>query len=110
VPSRLSITWNLLLLRWPTPKKADEAASSEVTDPALWQQLDAMVIQWIYSTISNDLLHTILKPDAKAHTVWTALASIFQDNENERALYLEYKLVTTRLVNFTNCSPYCQAL
>ncbi|KAL7586844.1 hypothetical protein Lser_V15G40190 [Lactuca serriola] len=76
----------------------------------LWSRLDAIVIQWIYSTISNDLLQTILKPNSTAAQSWIALESIFQDNQNKRALYLEHKLVTTKLANFPNCSAYCQAL
>ncbi|KAJ9535279.1 hypothetical protein OSB04_un001625 [Centaurea solstitialis] len=35
-------------------------------EPALWSRLDAVVLQWIYGTISNDLLHTILEPDSTA--------------------------------------------
>lgn len=32
----------------------------------LWDTLDAIVLKWIYSTISNDLLQIILVPGAKA--------------------------------------------
>ncbi|KAJ9560503.1 hypothetical protein OSB04_005663 [Centaurea solstitialis] len=35
-------------------------------EPALWSRLDAVVLEWIYGTISNDLLHTILEPDSTA--------------------------------------------
>ncbi|KAL3619451.1 hypothetical protein CASFOL_037021 [Castilleja foliolosa] len=49
-------------------------------DPDLWARIDAIVLQWIYSTISNDLLHTILTPDSTAAKAWNALANIFQDN------------------------------
>ena len=31
-------------------------AASKVADPALWKRLDAAVLQWIYETISTDLL------------------------------------------------------
>ncbi|KAJ0510845.1 putative RNA-directed DNA polymerase [Helianthus annuus] len=79
-------------------------------DLDLWHRLDAIVLQWIYSTISNDLLHTILKTNATALEAWTSLQDIFQDNKNERALFLEHKLVTTRLENYPNMSAYCQAV
>ncbi|XP_021990303.2 uncharacterized protein LOC110886769 [Helianthus annuus] len=79
-------------------------------DIDLWYRLDAIVLQWIYSTISNDLLHTILKTNATALEAWTSLQDIFQDNKNERALFLEHKLVTTRLENYPNMSAYCQAV
>jgi len=46
-------------------------------DPELWSHLDAVVLQWIYSTISNDLLHTIIETNVKAQQAWEQLASIF---------------------------------
>ncbi|XP_023729420.1 uncharacterized protein LOC111877112 [Lactuca sativa] len=76
----------------------------------LWSRLDAIIIQWIYITISNDLLQTILKPKSTTTQAWTALESSFQDNKKEQALYLEHKLVTIKLAIFPNCSAYCQAL
>jgi len=30
----------------------------------LWWTLDATILSWLYATISNDLLHTIIEPDA----------------------------------------------
>lgn len=30
------------------------------TDPKLWSCIDVVVLQWIYDTISNDFLNTIL--------------------------------------------------
>ncbi|KAJ0780545.1 putative RNA-directed DNA polymerase [Helianthus annuus] len=96
----------------PSSDKAAETTTKTVTqeDVALWHRLDAIVIQWIYSTISNDLLHTIIKANATALEAWTSLEDIFQDNKNERALYLEHKLVTTRLENYPSMSAYCQAI
>nr|GFA03340.1 hypothetical protein [Tanacetum cinerariifolium] len=65
----------------------------EVTQPAISPEtrarLDAIVLQWIYSTISNDLLHTILQLDATTKQAWDRLKDIFQDNKTSRALYLE---------------------
>ncbi|KAJ9547776.1 LOW QUALITY PROTEIN: hypothetical protein OSB04_020319 [Centaurea solstitialis] len=75
-----------------------------------WSRLDAIVLQWIYSTISNDLLHTILKPNTTASQAWTALENIFQDNRNTRAIYLDSKFVSTRLDQHPNVSSYCQAM
>ncbi|XP_057452331.1 uncharacterized protein LOC130744160 [Lotus japonicus] len=49
------------------------------TDPTyeLWITLDATVLQWIYATISIDLMTTIMEPDSTALTAWTRLADIF---------------------------------
>jgi len=54
-------------------------ADATVKRDAQWSRLDAIVKQWIYSTISVDLLHTILKPDANAQEAWNRLKDIFHD-------------------------------
>ena len=54
-----------------------------------WVTLDATVLQWIYSTISIDLLRTIMQRGSTAQETWTRLANIFQDNQNARAVTLE---------------------
>ncbi|XP_022014703.1 uncharacterized protein LOC110914200 [Helianthus annuus] len=51
-----------------------DAAISEAD--ALWIRLDAIVLQWIYGTISTDLLHTILAPGQAAYDAWTLLANL----------------------------------
>ncbi|XP_021974480.1 uncharacterized protein LOC110869544 [Helianthus annuus] len=71
-------------------KDADKAPAKAATDDS-WDRLDAIVLQWIYSTISSDLLHTILKPDNIAHEAWTTLQGIFKDNKSSRAIHLMHK-------------------
>ncbi|XP_024963915.1 uncharacterized protein LOC112504210, partial [Cynara cardunculus var. scolymus] len=58
----------------------------ESADDTLWKHLDAIVLQWIYGTISTDLLHTILEPQASAQIAWKHLLAIFQDNKSSRTL------------------------
>ncbi|CAH9141632.1 unnamed protein product [Cuscuta epithymum] len=110
------------------PSPADEASSS-ATPPAaatisqrleqdaahaealaLWTRLDSIVLQWIYGTISMDLLHTILVPDSTAQRAWERLADIFQDNKNSRAVHLETQFSNTRLEQFPTVAAYCQTL
>lgn len=43
----------------------------------LWLTLDATVLQWIYTTISNDLLQTILEPDSTAVEAWNRLRGTY---------------------------------
>ncbi|KAJ9535142.1 hypothetical protein OSB04_un001779 [Centaurea solstitialis] len=46
----------------PSSSTATEADKTKAASEfEAWSRLDAIVLQWIYSTISNDLLHTILK-------------------------------------------------
>ncbi|XP_021971246.1 uncharacterized protein LOC110866404 [Helianthus annuus] len=69
-----------------TSTDADKAKEKEPDES--WDRLDAIVLQWIYATISNDLLHTILKPNTTAYDAWKTLESLFQDNKSSRAIHL----------------------
>ncbi|KAL9232229.1 hypothetical protein vseg_007362 [Gypsophila vaccaria] len=75
-----------------------------------WNRLDAIVKQWIYSSISLDLLHTILEPGASAQKAWDRLKDIFNDNQNFRAVMLEQQFTNIHMDNYPNVSSYCQAL
>ncbi|XP_074278902.1 uncharacterized protein LOC141602610 [Silene latifolia] len=77
---------------------------------AQWDRLDAIVKQWIYSTISLDLLHTILEPGASAQQAWDPIKDIFNDNKNSRAVMLEQQFTNIHMDNYPNVSSYCQAL
>ncbi|XP_076950184.1 uncharacterized protein LOC143623082 [Bidens hawaiensis] len=98
------------------PKPAPTASSvskekqtaEDIAAADLWDRLDAIVLQWIYVTISLDLINTILKPNTNAHEAWTTLETLFQDNKSSRAIYLTQKLNNTRLDNFENMAAYCQ--
>ncbi|XP_076889369.1 uncharacterized protein LOC143540104 [Bidens hawaiensis] len=94
------------------PKDADPKAPAPLPPPALdsWERIDAMVLQWIYGTISNGLVQTILKKDTTAFHAWTALADLFNDSKATRAVYLKTKFANTRLDNFPNMHAYCQEL
>ncbi|XP_076955902.1 uncharacterized protein LOC143630894 [Bidens hawaiensis] len=89
----------------PLDVSGDKAKVEEVT---LWNRLDAIVLQWIYGTISTDLLQTIIKPKATAYNAWLALETLFQDNKPSRALHLQHKITNTRLENFPDMESYCR--
>ena len=75
-----------------------------------WAIVDATVLKWIYSTISEDLLNTILEPDSTAQGAWERLRDIFQDNKSSRAVTLEQEFSNTSIEDFPNASAYCQRL
>jgi hypothetical protein len=91
---------------------SDDAAETSLnqTDPKLWKRIDAVVLQWIYGTISDDLLNTIIERDSTAETAWNRLFEIFFDNKNSRALYLEQEFSRVQMEQFSNASSYCQHL
>ncbi|XP_074348192.1 uncharacterized protein LOC141686974 [Apium graveolens] len=92
------------------PSKGKEKVPSTEDENELWSTLDATVLSWIYATISNDLLHTIIEPDATAMEAWNRLRDIFQDNKNSRVVTLEAEFSSTKVENFPNISAYCQRL
>ncbi|KAJ9555239.1 hypothetical protein OSB04_009853 [Centaurea solstitialis] len=97
----------------PRPQAASPSSPTS-TDPNKpsdeWERLDAIVLQWMYSTISNDLLHTIINNTATAHDAWVAIENLFHDNKSARAIHLLHKFSNTRLDGFSNMSAYCQEL
>ena len=82
-------------------------ADLKKADPDLFNRLDAVVLQWIYATISTDLLHAILVKGDTAAKAWTRLEQIFHDNKGSRATHLEEELADVRLENFPNAEAYC---
>jgi hypothetical protein len=92
----------------PTAETSD--TSLKQTDPALWSRLDAVVLQWIYGTISDDLLNTIIERNSTAEMAWNRLFDIFFDNKHSRALYLEQEFSRVQMEQFPNASAYCQHL
>lgn len=93
-----------------TPKSNSTDKETEKTDAEkeLWSRLDAIVLQWIYGTISNELLQTILAKDSTASQAWKKLENIFQDNKNARAVYLEKQFTSVQLDDFPSMTAYCQ--
>ncbi|KAK4359162.1 hypothetical protein RND71_021391 [Anisodus tanguticus] len=79
-------------------------------NPQLWITLDATVLQWIYSTISVDLLQTISEPDTTTMATWNRLRDIFQDNQHSRTVTLEQEFSLVRMEEFPNVFAYCKKL
>ncbi|KAH0692439.1 hypothetical protein KY285_019536 [Solanum tuberosum] len=92
------------------PAKGKEKMPKTEEKKELWSTLDATVLQWIYATISHDLLHTILEPDTTAMEAWNRLRDIFQDNKHSRAVTLEYNFTHVNMEDFPSVSTYCQHL
>ncbi|XP_062085253.1 uncharacterized protein LOC133791342 [Humulus lupulus] len=75
-----------------------------------WKRIDAIVMKWIYSTVSLDILNTIIAPDDEAKDAWNRVADLFQDNKNTRVVHLETQFTNTHLRDFPNVAAYCQRL
>ncbi|XP_058785054.1 uncharacterized protein LOC131659960 [Vicia villosa] len=92
------------------PSEPAADPSLKTTDPQLWLRLDAIVLQWIYGTIFDDLLNTIIEHNSTAEIAWNHLFDIFYDNKNSRALYLEKEFSRTHMEKFSDASSYFQNL
>ncbi|XP_062094305.1 uncharacterized protein LOC133800362 [Humulus lupulus] len=90
-----------------TPPKTNAESAAE---KAQWDRLDNIVRQWIYATISNNILNTIIDPNDTAHDAWNRLADLFQDNKVSRAVMLEKEFTTTHLSNFPDVNAFIQRL
>ncbi|XP_028190655.1 uncharacterized protein LOC114376646 [Glycine soja] len=88
------------------PVNGKEKVHAIEDEKELWSTLDATVLSWLYTTISNDLLHTIIEPDAMTMDAWNRLRDIFQDNKHSRMVTLEDEFSNTKMENFPNASAY----
>ncbi|XP_076902942.1 uncharacterized protein LOC143557857 [Bidens hawaiensis] len=95
----------------PTSSSAEDIAkalAAKVAADALWSRLDALVLQWIYGTISKPLLHIILIPGQTAYEAWLAIANHFNDNKCTRQILLQHQFSNIHLESFPNMAAYCQ--
>ncbi|XP_012844936.1 PREDICTED: uncharacterized protein LOC105964975 [Erythranthe guttata] len=54
-----------------------------------WQRADYLLQSWIYGTISDDLSSMVLSKTSTASDLWTAISSLFTDNQIIRAFNLK---------------------
>ncbi|XP_035842277.1 uncharacterized protein LOC118488940 [Helianthus annuus] len=73
-----------------------------------WERIDSIVLQWIYGTISQDLMHTIMITDTTAYDAWCRLKNLFLDNQAARTITIQNKIFNTRLELFPTMAEYCQ--
>ncbi|MCH80048.1 hypothetical protein A2U01_0000810, partial [Trifolium medium] len=67
----------------PSDEKAIQASTElKTTDSNLWNGLDAVVLQWMYATVSPDILRSILVVDDSAEECWKRIAAMFNDNKH----------------------------
>ncbi|XP_022029982.1 uncharacterized protein LOC110930895 [Helianthus annuus] len=75
-----------------------------------WKAIDALVSQWIFRTVSDDLLGQVLDIDATARDTWVRLEKHFLSNKQARAGALETKFVNLTLAACSSMDDYCQQL
>ncbi|XP_021980375.1 uncharacterized protein LOC110876513 [Helianthus annuus] len=90
----------------------DGTLPPEEGDPnrASWLEIDAIVLQWIYSTVSDDLLVRILETESTALEAWNRLKKIFLNNKGPRAAALEKAFTNLTLKSMPSLHDYCHKL
>ena len=54
-----------------------------------WRMIDSCVVNWIFATVSKGVFDIIHRDRNDAFSLWHAVEGLFQDNELQRAVYLE---------------------
>ncbi|KAK1438082.1 hypothetical protein QVD17_03885 [Tagetes erecta] len=75
-----------------------------------WSELDALILQWIHNTISDDLLKRVTDKEISARETWLQLQEIFINNKHARAATLENKFTNLTLSACSSFDDYCQTL
>ncbi|XP_076920853.1 uncharacterized protein LOC143582100 [Bidens hawaiensis] len=73
-----------------------------------WYKINAIVLQWIYETLEDDLLVRILVPESTALQAWNHLKEIFLNNKGARAAALELEFKNLTLKSMPSLEAYCQ--
>ncbi|XP_010468651.1 PREDICTED: uncharacterized protein LOC104748752 [Camelina sativa] len=55
-------------------------------DEKQWKERDDLVKMWIYGTVSEQLLDTILKTKSTARDLWLTLEALFRDNKEAQSI------------------------
>ncbi|XP_071704137.1 uncharacterized protein [Rutidosis leptorrhynchoides] len=88
---------------------ATSSKAPEITQE-VWDRHDAIVLQWMYGTLSKELLSTMMESGLTSKKAWNRIKNMFHDNKHTRALALENKFTNCKLDNFPNVLAYCQEL
>ncbi|XP_022008336.1 uncharacterized protein LOC110907700 [Helianthus annuus] len=75
-----------------------------------WFEIDALVLQWIYGTVSDKLVVRILDNDGTARSAWVKLENQFLNNKGSRATTLEHEFTTLTIGACSSLEEYCQKL
>ncbi|XP_022040230.1 uncharacterized protein LOC110942773 [Helianthus annuus] len=90
----------------------DETPPPAETNPEFqsWKEPDALVLQWILSTISDNLLPRVIDNTTTTRHAWLKLENIYLRNKKARAGVLETKFCNQTLAACSSLDNYCEQL
>nr|XP_043637875.1 uncharacterized protein LOC122608866 [Erigeron canadensis] len=91
----------------------DDTYDATTTNPdnkpptkAEWTKLDYIVQNWIYNTITSDVLANVHARKATARATWLAIETLFRTNKEAKSLQLDNDLRNITLGNMS-INDYC---
>jgi hypothetical protein len=69
-----------------------------------------MLLQWMYATVTQDILTSILVINDTAEECWKRIAAMFNNNKHARAVQLKNQFSNTNLKDFPSTKDYCNHL
>ncbi|XP_062230175.1 uncharacterized protein LOC133927801 [Phragmites australis] len=57
-----------------------------------WVMIHQCIVNWLYTTITPQMLDTVMQPDDTSYIVWSAIEGNFHDNRLTRVFYIEAEL------------------
>jgi hypothetical protein len=77
--------------------------------PGEWRMVDSCIANWILTTVSKGVFDIIRRDRNDAFSLWHAIEDLFQDNELQRAVYLEAELRSLQQGDLS-MNAYCTKL
>ncbi|KAM0020985.1 hypothetical protein Hdeb2414_s0024g00645491 [Helianthus debilis subsp. tardiflorus] len=77
---------------------------------ATWENIDSIVLQWIYGTLSDALVLKIIADDSTALEAWLRVKRHFNSNRGPRSQALQHELANTTLASMPTLEAYCQKI
>ncbi|EOA12046.1 hypothetical protein CARUB_v10007973mg, partial [Capsella rubella] len=74
-----------------------------------WKERDGLVKMWIYGTLSESLLDTVMTAKCTARDLWLTVENLFRDNKEARALQCDHELRTASIGDLS-VHEYCLKL
>lgn len=75
-----------------------------------WKKIDAVVLQWIYGMLTDDLLIRVLEDPSTASEAWQRVKNLFLNNKGSRAAALQHELTNLTLSAMPNLEAYYQRI
>ncbi|XP_066385277.1 uncharacterized protein [Miscanthus floridulus] len=74
-----------------------------------WRMVDSCIVNWILATVSKGVFDIVRRDRHDEFTLWHAIEGLFQDNEMQRAVYLEAEL-RSMVQGGLSINDYCTKL